>query len=206
MFPKCKFSREFLHPRYWLTWFGLGVLWLWVQLPYPVLCFLGTRIGTMARPFLKRRESIARKNLELCFPQHSAKEREKMIAENFRSLGMALVSRILLLKKLQARSTRKTTDDRTFDEIERDLRLAENELKDIFERTYGTIKPRYVETEEDRRRYAKQDAERERQRAIAEGLIEPDEAPEVTLSTRKQSSKKDQRIAERQKEYLLVDG
>ncbi|WP_026663162.1 translation factor GTPase family protein [Butyrivibrio proteoclasticus] len=110
------------------------------------------------------------------------------------------------LKKLQARSTRKTTDDRTFDEIERDLRFAENELKDIFERTYGTIKPRYVETEEDRRRYAKQDAERERQRAIAEGLIEPDEAPEVTLSTRKQSSKKDQRIAERQKEYLLVDG
>ena len=58
MFPKCKFSREFLHPRYWLTWFGLGVLWLWVQLPYPVLCFLGTRIGTMARPFLKRRESL----------------------------------------------------------------------------------------------------------------------------------------------------
>lgn len=81
MFPQCKFSREFLHPRYWLTWFGLGVLWLWVQLPYPVLCFLGTRIGTMARPFLKRRESIARKNLELCFPQHSAEEREKMIAE-----------------------------------------------------------------------------------------------------------------------------
>lgn len=110
------------------------------------------------------------------------------------------------LKKLQARSTRKTTDDRTFDEIERDLRFAENELKDIFERTYGTIKPRYVETEEDRRRYARQDAERERQRAIAEGLIEPDEAFEVTLSARKQSSKKDQRIAERQKEYLLVDG
>ncbi len=52
---------------------------------------LGTRIGAMARPFLKRRESIARKNLELCFPQHSAEEREKMIAENFRSLGMALV-------------------------------------------------------------------------------------------------------------------
>ncbi|EPU8469697.1 hypothetical protein ACVZ9Q_002581, partial [Shigella sonnei] len=23
MFPQCKFSREFLHPRYWLTWFGL---------------------------------------------------------------------------------------------------------------------------------------------------------------------------------------
>ncbi len=110
------------------------------------------------------------------------------------------------LKKLQAKSTRKTTDNRTFDEIERDLRFAENELKDIFERTYGTIKPRYVETEEDRKRYARQDAERARQEAIAQGLIDPEEAPEVTLSNKKLNSKKEQRIAERQKEYLLVDG
>ena len=110
------------------------------------------------------------------------------------------------LKKLQAKSTRKTTDNRTFDEIERDLRFAENELKDIFERTYGTIKPRYVETEEDRKRYARQDAERARQEAIAQGLINPEEAPEVTLSNKKLNSKKEQRLAERQKEYLLVDG
>ena len=31
------------------------------------------------------------KTWNFCFPQHSAEEREKMIAENFRSLGMALV-------------------------------------------------------------------------------------------------------------------
>ncbi|ECY9143445.1 kdo(2)-lipid IV(A) palmitoleoyltransferase, partial [Salmonella enterica subsp. enterica serovar Kentucky] len=55
MFPQSKFSRAFLHPRYWLTWFGVGVLWLLVQLPYPVLRFLGTRTGKLARPFLKRR-------------------------------------------------------------------------------------------------------------------------------------------------------
>ena len=91
MFPQCKFSRAFLHPRYWLTWFGVGVLWLLVQLPYPVLCFLGTRTGTLARPFLKRRESIAHKNLELCFPNLSQEERDKLVDENFRSLGMALL-------------------------------------------------------------------------------------------------------------------
>ncbi len=68
MFPQSKFSRAFLHPRYWLTWFGVGILWLLVQLPYPVLRFLGTRTGKLARPFLKRRESIAQKNIELCFP------------------------------------------------------------------------------------------------------------------------------------------
>ncbi|SQB28626.1 lipid A biosynthesis palmitoleoyl acyltransferase [Citrobacter koseri] len=91
MFPQCKFSRALLHPRYWLTWFGLTVLWLLVLLPYPVLRFLGTRTGRLARPFLKRRESIARKNLELCFPNLMPEEREKMIVENFHSLGMALI-------------------------------------------------------------------------------------------------------------------
>ena len=39
-----------------LVYSGFGYSFL-----YPVLCFLGTRIGAMARPFLKRRESIARK-------------------------------------------------------------------------------------------------------------------------------------------------
>lgn len=111
------------------------------------------------------------------------------------------------LKKLQAKSTKKTTDDRSFEEIERDLKFTENELKDIFEKTYGTIKPRYVETEEDRRRYAAQDAKRAREQAIAAGLIDPDEdAKEITLSAKKQAGNKEQHLQERQKDYLLVDG
>nr|WP_249435112.1 kdo(2)-lipid IV(A) palmitoleoyltransferase [Enterobacter chengduensis] len=86
-----QFQRAFLHPRYWFTWFGLGVLWLLVQLPYPVLRLLGSKLGSASRVFLKRRESIARKNIELCFPQFNADEREKLIAENFKSIGMALL-------------------------------------------------------------------------------------------------------------------
>ncbi len=34
-----KFSTALLHPRYWLTWLGIGVLWLVVQL-------LPTRLST----------------------------------------------------------------------------------------------------------------------------------------------------------------
>ena len=86
-----KFERAFLHPRYWFTWFGLGVLWLLVQLPYPVLRLLGSKLGSASRYFLKRREAIARKNIELCFPQYNAEEREKLISENFKSIGMALL-------------------------------------------------------------------------------------------------------------------
>lgn len=86
-----KFLRAFLHPRYWVTWFGLGLLWLLVQLPYPAIRKLGTTAGRLSRRFLQRRESIARRNLELCFPDMSDKARERLIAENFESLGMALL-------------------------------------------------------------------------------------------------------------------
>lgn len=86
-----KFQRAFLHPRYWFTWFGLSVLWLLVQLPYPVIRFTGSKLGSASRHFLKRRESIARKNLELCFPHYNAQQRETLIAENFKSIGMALL-------------------------------------------------------------------------------------------------------------------
>lgn len=86
-----KFKRSLLHPRYWVTWFGLGVLWLLVQLPYPAIRWLGTRLGSLSRRFLKRREKIARRNLELCFPSLSENEREQMIVENFKAIGMALL-------------------------------------------------------------------------------------------------------------------
>lgn len=86
-----KFSLSLLHPRYWATWFGLGVLYLLVQLPYPLLRRLGSRLGRMSMPFLKRRVSIARRNLELCFPDMDKATLERTIVNNFVSLGMGLM-------------------------------------------------------------------------------------------------------------------
>lgn len=91
MKTKNSFTLELLHPRYWFTWFGLLILWTLVQLPYPVLRHIGSTAGKLSRNFLKRRERIARKNLELCFPDINDDEKERLIAENFVSLGMALI-------------------------------------------------------------------------------------------------------------------
>ncbi|ATZ11270.1 Kdo(2)-lipid IV(A) acyltransferase [Erwinia amylovora] len=86
-----QFSRALLHPRYWLTWLGMAVLWLLVLLPYPVLHCIGCGLGRLSMRFLNRRVEVARRNLELCFPQMPAAEREALVKRNFESLGMGLI-------------------------------------------------------------------------------------------------------------------
>lgn len=86
-----KFQMGLLHPRYWLTWFGVSLLFLLVQLPYPLLHRLGIWMGRTSMHFMKRRVSIARRNLELCFPDMDPEQRERHILGNFESLGMGLL-------------------------------------------------------------------------------------------------------------------
>ncbi|MBR7309718.1 lipid A biosynthesis lauroyl acyltransferase, partial [Klebsiella pneumoniae] len=42
------FSPALLHPRYWLLWLCIGLLWLFVQLPYPLFYRLGNAIDRLA--------------------------------------------------------------------------------------------------------------------------------------------------------------
>ncbi len=86
-----KFSTALMHPRYWPTWLGIGLLWLLVQLPYPLIYRLGCGFGHLALRFMKRRARIAERNLELCFPEMSEQERRKMVVKNFESVGMGLM-------------------------------------------------------------------------------------------------------------------
>lgn len=84
------FKPALLHPRYWPMWIGLGLLWLVIRLPYRVLLQLGRLVGWGMYQLMRERREIARINLELCFPQWSAAERERVLRENFASNGIAL--------------------------------------------------------------------------------------------------------------------
>lgn len=86
-----RFTRSLMHPRYWITWAGLGLLFLLVQLPFPLLQKLGTWMGRTSMRFLKRRIRITRRNLELCFPDMPEAQIEQRIVRNFESLGMGLL-------------------------------------------------------------------------------------------------------------------
>lgn len=84
------FKSALLHPRYWPMWFGLGLLWLTIRLPYRVLLGLGRLVGWGMYHLMGERREIARINLELCFPQWSQAERDRVLRENFASNGIAL--------------------------------------------------------------------------------------------------------------------
>ncbi len=86
-----QFSRALLHPRYWLTWLGVGLLWLIVLLPYPIIYRIGCGLGHIAMRVMKRRTQIADRNLELCFPEMSTQARHELMVKNFESVGMGLM-------------------------------------------------------------------------------------------------------------------
>lgn len=85
-----RLTAALFHPRYWPQWFGQAVLWLVVQLPYPVLMYLGAGLGWLSMKLLPRRVRIARTNLQLAFPDWDDATREACLKENFANVGRAI--------------------------------------------------------------------------------------------------------------------
>jgi len=85
-----RFHRGLLAPRCWPTWLLVGFWWLVVQLPYPALLTLGRLLGWLLYLIPSERRSIALRNLELCFPELSDRQRRRLARANFVSLGIAL--------------------------------------------------------------------------------------------------------------------
>ena len=79
-----------LKPRYWTTWLALGLLRLFEPLPYSVHVALGRAIGNLLSILPLNFVRIARRNLELCFPEKSADERQRILREHFRSVAIGL--------------------------------------------------------------------------------------------------------------------
>ncbi|MCW8107235.1 LpxL/LpxP family Kdo(2)-lipid IV(A) lauroyl/palmitoleoyl acyltransferase [Alteromonas ponticola] len=85
-----KFSLRFLLPQYWPIWLGSAALYLVTWLPLPVIRWLGAQVGLLMGRVAPKRVLVARRNVELCFPEMSVDEREKLLQENIKRTGMAL--------------------------------------------------------------------------------------------------------------------
>jgi KDO2-lipid IV(A) lauroyltransferase len=82
---------RFLAPRFWPTWVLLGVMRLADVLPASLQVKLGAAIGWLFARLKRRKLRIARRNLEICFPELTAAARQRLLERHFRSVGLSLV-------------------------------------------------------------------------------------------------------------------
>ncbi len=82
---------SYRHPRYWPTWVGMGLLRLVCLLPISAALAVGRIIGRLAHSIGGVRRAIVRRNIELCFPDLSADERDALAYEHFKALGMSVI-------------------------------------------------------------------------------------------------------------------
>ena len=78
-------------PRYWPVWLGMGVLRLVCLLPHRIALAVGAALGRLMHLVGGQRRAVVRRNIELCFPDLSAGERDALALEHFKALGMMLI-------------------------------------------------------------------------------------------------------------------
>ena len=86
-----KALHQYIAPRYWPTWLGLGLLRVVCWLPHGGLLAVGRLLGRITFHFSGTRGAIVRRNLRLCFPDMPDDEREALAREHFEALGISLM-------------------------------------------------------------------------------------------------------------------
>lgn len=86
-----KFQLSFLKPGFFKTWLYFGLWRLVVFMPYTGLLILGKLIGLALYKLPTNRKHIAKRNIELCFPELDGNQRTMLLRENFISMGIGLM-------------------------------------------------------------------------------------------------------------------
>ncbi|WP_246172931.1 lysophospholipid acyltransferase family protein [Thermochromatium tepidum] len=99
-------KRALLHPRAWPSWLGVWLILALGRLPFPVLWALGSVFGRLAYLLAGSRRLVARLNLERCFPDLGAAERERLLRAHFGWLGVAAFCQGIVWSASRARLAR----------------------------------------------------------------------------------------------------
>ena len=86
-----KLEPSMLSPSYLLTWLGTGFLYVLTFCPIKIQLFLGGQLGSILLFISPQRKNITKINLQLCFPNKTQIELEKMVKEVFKDIGKGLI-------------------------------------------------------------------------------------------------------------------
>ena len=81
---------RFWAPRYWPTWLVLAILPVIGRWPLAWQFATGRRLGRWFMRLRPGKRRVARRNLEVCFPELAADEREDLVVRSFESVGISL--------------------------------------------------------------------------------------------------------------------
>ena len=76
-------------PKYWGVWAIVSLMKILSFLPFGCLVRVTLIVGFIIKPFLKKRNRIARINLRIAFPEKSEKEIRKLVRQSYRSLVLS---------------------------------------------------------------------------------------------------------------------
>ncbi len=82
-----RFDYSLLSPVHWASWIGIGIMVLFGNLPGVIGRPLGRGLGWLLHLLARSRVRVARRNLELCFPQRDSAQRQQLMRKSFASLG-----------------------------------------------------------------------------------------------------------------------
>jgi KDO2-lipid IV(A) lauroyltransferase len=83
--------RRFWQPWYWPTWLLWLGLRLVIHLPRRTQMRVGRLLGRLLGRIKVRERRVARRNLEVCFPELSPDDRETLLRRHFEAVGLSLV-------------------------------------------------------------------------------------------------------------------
>ena len=86
-----EFEIAFLLPKYWLTWLSVFILYSVSWFPYSVQKSIGKLLGKSLKIIAKKRYNVAKRNLELSFPDFSQERRQTILDANLDNAGMAVL-------------------------------------------------------------------------------------------------------------------
>lgn len=120
-----QFSWHFLHPRYWGTWLAVIFACLLSFLPIFLKRALAQSLAKLAVKVKSKANTRARVNLQMCFPEKSVDEREKILQEMYITSVMFLIGFASTSLRSKAWLEHNTTI-RGFEHVEHVLERGEN--------------------------------------------------------------------------------
>jgi len=101
------FKAELLHPKYWLTWFGILILVIFGLMPASVRDPLARLLAKLVMRIAKKPISVARVNVRACFPDKTPTEIEALLKDNVENFVMILLAQSELLVRSNANLRRR---------------------------------------------------------------------------------------------------